>query len=97
MPTAFDLDRADFSAMANVPGEPLFIGAVVHQANITVDEFGTEAAAATAVIMRAGAAYIPDEPLPFVVDRPFLFAVRHKPTGAILFLGHVGDPTQSRG
>ena len=100
MPSAFSPDQADFSAMAvpdqNNP-EPLYIGAVVHQANVTVDEAGTEAAAATAVVMAAGAAPgVVDEPIDFTVDRPFVFAIRDNPTGAILFLGHIGDPTQRR-
>ncbi|MEO6126194.1 MAG: serpin family protein [Ilumatobacteraceae bacterium] len=100
MPTAFDPDQADFSAMAVLDPtdpEPLFIGAVVHQANIMVDEDGTEAAAATAIVMVAGAAPGPsDEPIEFTVDRPFVFAIRDNPTGTILFLGHIADPTQRR-
>jgi len=87
--TAFT-DRADFTGITT--DEPLRISDVVHQATITVDEEGTEAAAATAVVVEAGAAPIEDEPIPFVIDRPFLFAVRDRPTGAVLFLGRVGDP-----
>jgi serpin B len=90
MPTAFT-ERADFSGMTTE--EPLYIGAVVHQANITVDEAGTEAAAATAVLMAAGAAPNPDEPPVVTFDRPFLFAVRDIQTGAILFQGRITDPT----
>ena len=62
----------------------LVIADVIHQANIDVDEKGTEAAAATAVVMRATA--LPAEPVIMHVDRPFLFALRDVPTGAILFL-----------
>jgi serpin B len=91
MPSAFD-DRADFSGITTA--ERLEISDVVHQANIDVDEKGTEAAAATAVVMRATAA--PAEPVTMRVDRPFLFAVRDVPTGAILFLGRVGDPAIGR-
>lgn len=90
MPTAFT-DDADFTGMTTE--EPLYIGAVIHQANITVDEAGTEAAAATAVVMEAGAAPNPDQPPVVVFDRPFLFAVRDTQTGAILFQGRVADPS----
>ena len=89
MPTAFT-DGADFSGMTTEA--PLRVSDVVHQADITVDEYGTEAAAATAVMMAATSA--PDgEPPSVVFDRPFLFAVRTTDTGAVLFQGHVADPT----
>ncbi len=91
MPSAFD-DRADFSGITTA--ERLLISNVVHQANIDVDEKGTEAAAATAVVMRATA--MPAEPVVLRADRPFLFAIRDVPTGAILFLGRVGDPSIAR-
>jgi len=90
MPDAFGAGRADFSGIT--AAAPLFITAVVHQANIDVDEKGTEAAAATAVVM-AGTAAPSDEPVELTVDRPFLFALRDRPTGAILFLGRVVDPS----
>jgi len=89
MPVAFDPDQADFSGMTTQ--EKLFIGAVIHQANITVDEKGTEASAATAVVMEASAA--PADRVTFHVDRPFLFLLRDTTTGAIVFLGQVTDPT----
>ena len=88
MPLAFDPERADFSGITTE--ERLYVSAVVHQANIQVDEKGTEAAAATAVVMAASA--MPADPVTLRVDRPFLFAVRDVPTGAILFLGQVTDP-----
>jgi serpin B len=88
MPTAFDAGAADFSGMTTA--ERLSIGAVVHQANIDVDEKGTEAAAATAVEMVAAGA--PAEPVELVVDRPFIFALRDLDTGAILFLGRITEP-----
>ena len=91
MPSAFD-DRADFSGITSA--ERLAISNVVHQANIDVDEKGTEAAAATAVVMRETA--IAAEPIAFRADRPFLFALRDVPTGSILFLGRVGDPSIDR-
>ncbi len=88
MPSAFDPDRADFSGITTE--EALFISDVVHQANIDVDEKGTTAAAATAVVMRATA--IPQH-VALLVDRPFIFALRDRPTGAVLFLGRVTDPS----
>ena len=57
------------------------------------DEKGTEAAAATALGMRAGAAPAMDEPIPFVADHPFLYLIRDTQTDAILFMGRVVDPT----
>jgi serpin B len=93
MPTTFDPDRADFSAMTKA--EQLYISLVQHQANITVDEAGTEAAAATAVGMRTTAAAL--EPVELTVDRPFLFMIRDVPTGTLVFVGRVADPSQRRG
>jgi len=91
MPDAFDPVRADFSEMTEVQ---LFIGLVLHKAFVSVDEEGTEAAAATAVLMmRAGA---PSEPaVEFQADHPFLFLIQHRDTGAILFLGRFADPKGS--
>ena len=91
MPSAFD-ERADFSGIT--AAEKLQISDVIHQANIDVDEKGTEAAAATAVVMRATS--MPAEPVTVRVDRPFLFALRDVPSGAILFLGRVADPSITR-
>jgi serpin B len=89
MPLAFDPDRADFSGITTQ--EQLYVSRVVHQANIAVDEKGTEASAATAVMMVAGLA--PSKQVTLHVDRPFIFAVRDTNTGAILFLGRVVDPS----
>jgi serpin B len=88
MPLAFDPGRADFSGMTDA--ERLYISAVIHQANIDVDEKGTTAAAATAVVMRAGS--VPGELVVLRVDRPYLFALRDLCTGAVLFLGRVVEP-----
>jgi serpin B len=88
MPTAFNADTADFSGMT--AADRLYISAVIHQANIDVDEKGTEAAAATAVMMAAGAA--PAPPVEMTVDRPFIYALRDMETGAILFLGRITEP-----
>jgi serpin B len=87
-------DAADFSGMTG--DAPLHIGSVIHQANIDVDEKGTEAAAATAVGMDTTGGC--GGPEPRVVktlrfDEPFLFLLRDVQTGAILFMGRVVDPT----
>lgn len=97
MKTAFDqpAGSADFSKMApRTPAEYLFISQVIHKTFIALDEKGTEAAAATAVVMRAGSAApkAPPKPIEVKVDRPFVFAIQHRPTGACLFLGRVTDP-----
>jgi serpin B len=89
MPLAFS-PAADFSGITKE--EQLVITRVIHEANIEVDEKGTEAAAATAVVM--GDVSGPgDEPVVVHVDRPFLFAIRDLQTGAIVFLGQVLDPS----
>ena len=77
---------ADFSAIS--PG--LFISQAVHRANITVDEWGTEAAAVTGLAFAAGA-LMPQTTLD--VDHPFAFAIVHKATGTVIFEGSVADPT----
>lgn len=93
MPLAFDPDKADFTGMRMPSDEPpLYIAKVVHQANIDVDEKGTEAAAATAVEMATGGGA--PEWITLKVDRPFLFALRDRGTGAVLFLGRVMDPSK---
>ncbi|MHC5023377.1 MAG: serpin family protein [Planctomycetota bacterium] len=88
MPIAFT-ERADFTLITTT--EPLFISAVAHEAFIAVDEEGTEAAAATAVVASLTSA--PRNPVTLVVDRPFIFFIRDVETGAVLFLGRVLDPT----
>jgi serpin B len=91
MKAPFDPNTADFSGMTTQ--ERLYISDVIHEAYINVDEEGTEAAAATAVIMRLTSA-MPTEQVQLNIDRPFLFAIRDRATGAILFLGRVTDPTK---
>lgn len=94
MPEAFDWRKADFTRMTTEKDEPLYIGTVLHKSFIDVDEKGTEAAAATAVVMMTGAApgSKPDEPKIMTVDRPFIFLIRDMETGTILFLGRVMLP-----
>jgi serpin B len=87
MPTAFS-GAADFSGMTGNP--ELAISDVLHKAFVSVDEAGTEAAAATAVIMEETA--MPDQPVELTLDRPFIFLIRDIETGAILFVGRVLNP-----
>jgi serpin B len=83
--------RADFSGMA--AGPDLFISDVVHKSFIDVYEKGTEAAAATAVTIRLTSMPMnPENEVRFVADHPFVFLIRHVPTGQILFLGRLTDP-----
>ena len=79
--------EADFSAA----GDLGVIGQVIHRADITVDEKGTEAAAVTGIAMEESAVQVP--PLAFEADRPFAFAIVDDTTGAPIFEGVVADPT----
>jgi len=81
-------DGADLTGMTDI--RELFVSDVIHQAFISVDEKGTEAAAATAVIVGVVSA---PPPAQFTVDRPFLFFIEQGTTGEILFLGQVVDPS----
>jgi serpin B len=87
MPIAFS-SSADFSGMTGNP--ELFISDVIHKAFVAVDEAGTEAAAATAVIIKLTA--VPEPPVEVTMDRPFIFLVRDIETGAVLFVGRVLNP-----
>jgi len=91
MQTAFDKERADFSAMTS--GRDLYVAAVVQKTFVKADEKRTEAAAATGVVLAPTAAAVePEEPTVVRADHPFLFVIHHRPTGAILFVGRVCDP-----
>ena len=94
METAFDANTADFSGMTG--GKDLFISAVIHKAFVDVNEEGTEAAAATGVIMAPTAAPIqePTEPPIFRADHPFVFMIRDNRHGGILFLGRIANPLE---
>ncbi|HEY4282916.1 MAG TPA: serpin family protein [Chthoniobacterales bacterium] len=97
MKTAFDIPSgsANFDRMARrKPDDYLAISDVFHKTFIAVDEKGTEAAAATAVAMRTMSALVKPAVLPIEVkvDRPFLYAIQHVPSGACLFIGRVTDP-----
>jgi serpin B len=96
MKSAFDIPQgsANFDKMApRKPNDYLYISNVFHKTFIAVDEKGTEAAAATAVVMmRATAMARPKPPLEVKVDRPFIYAIQHVPSGLCLFLGRMTDP-----
>jgi serpin B len=83
MEHVFD-EGADFSGITLE--KPFFIEDALHKASVDVDEAGTEAAAATVVSFAKGGSAL------FNADHPFLFLIRHNPTGAILFLGRVANP-----
>lgn len=85
MPDAFDAGVADFGRLA--PGGGVWLGLVKQKAFVRVDEEGTEAAAST------GGVVLDSAPTDIRVDRPFLFALRERLTGTILFMGVVNDPT----
>jgi len=87
MPVAFS-GSADFSGMTG--NRDLTIGDVLHKAFVSVDEAGTEAAAATAVVMKLTGA--PGEPEVVTLDRPFIFLIRDIATGSVLFVGRVMNP-----
>ena len=83
---------ADFSAMTG--NRDLFISAAIHKAFVDVNEEGTEAAAATGIILSANAVARPEPPIVFRADHAFLFLIRDNKSGSILFLGRVTDPTK---
>ncbi|MFH1786053.1 MAG: serpin family protein [archaeon] len=89
MPTAFSPAKADFSGMDGTRN--LYIGIVLHQAYIDVNEEGTEVAAATGVAMKFTG--FPMPPKIFRADHPFLFIIQETETGNIIFIGKVADPT----
>ena len=91
MRDAFDRELADCANMTEVQ---VFLSLVLHRAFVSVDEDGTEAAAATAVVLtrERGPSELAVE---FQADHPFVFFIQHRETGAILFLGRFADPKGS--
>ncbi|MDK2830845.1 MAG: hypothetical protein PWQ51_907 [Methanolobus sp.] len=90
MVDAFDSNNSTFSGISD---ENLTISNVIHQAFVDVQEQGTEAAAATAVVMCVDEAYVEPDPVrDFKVDHPFMFFIEDKRTGCILFIGKVESP-----
>jgi serpin B len=94
VPDAFCGRNADFSGMGGVD-DLLCIGEVYHKAFVAVDEKGTEAAAASAVVVMTES--LPIQPQILTVDRPFIFLIRHKTSCSILFMGRVLDPRPDSG
>jgi serpin B len=91
MGTAFSPATADFRGMTG--HHDLVISDVLHKAFVEVDEAGTEAAAASAVVMRLSSA-VADEPVDLLIDHPFIFVIRDNDTGTILFVGRVTNPLE---
>lgn len=90
MPDAFNQETADFSGITGK--KDLHLSQVIHQAMIEVNEEGSEAAAATAIVVATRAVALPSMREVFNADHPFLFAIVHNSTGCILFMGSVSDP-----
>jgi serpin B len=90
MEIAFDPNRAEFSRIADVAPNRLFIQKAIQKAVVEVDEEGTKAAAATGITV--GVTSAPMEQFELVADRPFMFVIAHQPTGTVLFMGIVREP-----
>lgn len=89
----FDPDRADLSPMAEPGQRSLFVGDATHFTKLQVYEDGTKAAAVTVLsIMVVSAPALPENPVPFVVDRPFVAVIRDLETREVLFIGRIADP-----
>jgi serpin B len=99
MVDAFDKTKADFTGLCAAPpdGSRLHVTDVLQKAMVAMQETGVEAAAATAVIIGGtdGVALPPPVPVPMVVNRPYLMSIVDVPTGAVLFVGHIEDPTDA--
>src|SRR5262249_24167598 len=92
MASAFDRNRADFSGM-NGSGEKLFLSAVLHKTFVDLNEEGTEAAVATAVMAKGGSKQQKaTEPFTFRADHPFVFLIRDRRTDGSPFIGRVTNP-----
>ncbi len=97
MVEAFSPDHAHFEGMSALPpgAPPLFVSDVLQKTLIAMQETGIEAAAATAVVMSVAGALMqdPPRPIPMIVNRPYLIAIVDEPTGALLMLGQIDDPS----
>jgi serine protease inhibitor len=91
MTNAFQQGKPDFSGVSKEAR--LFISGIFHKAFIEVNEEGTEAAAATAIVIQTESSIEPKKELDFIANRPFLFILRDRVTNSILFIGKVKDPT----
>jgi serpin B len=92
MPRAFRPGEADFAGMLDGPYPRLFISRVFHRARVEVDERGTVASAASAVVVNIEGAPAAARHVALRVDRPFVFLVRDRASGMVLFMGRVADP-----
>jgi serpin B len=92
--TAFDENDAQFPAFASPKFDNVYVKDVFHQATVSIDEKGTEASAATAIVFEGTISSVeePQPPKVVVADHPFLFVIRDNPTGSILFVGQVVAP-----
>jgi serine protease inhibitor len=91
--TPFDFDSRNFTLLFDNPTDSLKISRVIHDAVIEVDEKGSEAAAATVVEGIRLVSTSPSRPIVFAIDRPFIFFIQEKHSGALLFMGKLGDPS----
>jgi len=82
--------NADLSGIN--PKRELMVSDAFHKAFVEVNEEGTEAAAATGIVVGMMAAFPADQPPNFIADHPFVFAIRHNPSKMILFLGRMVEP-----
>ncbi len=95
MSSAFSASDADFSHMSAANKRDLYVSLVLHKAQLDIGEKGTEASAATAVIMMRSALVLPPKnAFRMIVDHPFLFCIREKTTGSLLFLAWIENPNQ---
>lgn len=99
MPVAFDPVKADFKGLCTNPpdGDNLYNSDVLQKAMIAMQETGVEAAAATAVIVAGAEISGGPSLIPMIVNHPYLLSIVDVPTGAVLFVGHIVDPTESSG
>jgi serpin B len=89
----FDGAQADFTGITGDSAERLFISQVIHQAVVEVNERGTEAAAATTVLMlKSGGMMRQNKPIELICDRPFLFFIHETIKNKVLFLGKYSEP-----
>src|SRR5690606_13700258 len=89
----FEFDARNFTLLFDKPTDLLKISRVIHDAVIEVDEKGSEAAAATVVEGIQLISTDPSRPIVFALDRPFIFFIQEKHSGALLFMGKLGDPS----
>ncbi|KAL5227471.1 hypothetical protein ABZP36_015736 [Zizania latifolia] len=93
----FEYPAADFSEMLESAPERTFVSAVFHESFVEVNEEGTEASAATAIVMGFGCAMMPPvQTVDFIADHPFMFLIREELCGVLVFTGQVTIPSISR-